>query len=219
MAGKIVKLENFLKNIDFFIEEAKALKIFVYPTDTIYGIWWIFPDTLKKVYKIKQRPTSKKVSIIWPKVYENLNKVLEDLPVVIDKKIKSQLYKVIYNLRNKWEWWTIIWYIKSNRFFQTTAKNKNIKFYLDDFIRQVYKDNTLWVRILNHPFQEFVDKLWKPFITTSANISWEEVIRKIDDLPEQIYDKVDWIIDWGILDGKPSVLIDVKENEVKIIER
>jgi len=35
---KIVKLDDFLDNKDFYINEAKAGKIFIYPTDTIYGI-------------------------------------------------------------------------------------------------------------------------------------------------------------------------------------
>lgn len=35
---KYITLEYFLQHTDFFVAEAKAGKIFVYPTDTIYGI-------------------------------------------------------------------------------------------------------------------------------------------------------------------------------------
>jgi tRNA A37 threonylcarbamoyladenosine synthetase subunit TsaC/SUA5/YrdC len=35
---KTIQLNNFLHQQDFFIAEAKAGKLFVYPTDTVYGI-------------------------------------------------------------------------------------------------------------------------------------------------------------------------------------
>jgi tRNA A37 threonylcarbamoyladenosine synthetase subunit TsaC/SUA5/YrdC len=35
---KTISLEEFLQQQDFYISEANAGKIFVYPTDTIYGI-------------------------------------------------------------------------------------------------------------------------------------------------------------------------------------
>jgi tRNA A37 threonylcarbamoyladenosine synthetase subunit TsaC/SUA5/YrdC len=62
--GKIISFKEFLENLDFFVQEAEKGKIFVYPTDTVYGIGGIFPDTLEKVFEIKKRPKNKKVSII-----------------------------------------------------------------------------------------------------------------------------------------------------------
>jgi tRNA A37 threonylcarbamoyladenosine synthetase subunit TsaC/SUA5/YrdC len=35
---KIIQLDDFLAQKDIYIAEAKSGKIFVYPTDTIYGI-------------------------------------------------------------------------------------------------------------------------------------------------------------------------------------
>ena len=209
MSQKIVNQKDFLKNIDFFLQEAKAWKIFVYPTDTVYWIWWIFPETLEKVYKIKQRPLDKKVSIIRPKIWKIWEDFLYNLPLKIPDHMIIWLSNVVEDLRKKWKGWTIIWKIHHRIFWVC----------LNDFARQIYKDNTLWVRILNHPFQRFVNRLWEPFITTSANISWEKVIRKISDLPDQIYDKVDWIIDGGVLNGRPSVLIKIIWTRFKVEER
>jgi tRNA A37 threonylcarbamoyladenosine synthetase subunit TsaC/SUA5/YrdC len=70
------------------------------------------------------------------------------------------------------------------------------------------------VRIIKHPFQKFVERLWEPFITTSCNIAGEPVIIDIKDIPEEIASKVDYIVDWGIGWGKPSVLIDFVSNKV-----
>ena len=42
--SKIIKFEDFMNNIDFYVWEAKAWKVFIYPTDTIYGIWAIWNE-------------------------------------------------------------------------------------------------------------------------------------------------------------------------------
>lgn len=53
--------------MDFFIAEAKAGKIFVYPTDTMYGIGALYtPENAEKVYAIKKRDEKKMFSIIAP---------------------------------------------------------------------------------------------------------------------------------------------------------
>ena len=64
---KIILLEDFLQQKDFYIDEAKAGKIFVYPTDTIYGIGGTYtPENVEKVFTIKPRDTKKMFSIIAP---------------------------------------------------------------------------------------------------------------------------------------------------------
>jgi tRNA A37 threonylcarbamoyladenosine synthetase subunit TsaC/SUA5/YrdC len=72
---KNITLQTFLENIDFFIAEAKAGKIFVYPTDTIYGIGAIYtPENLEKIYAIKKRGEKKQVSIIAP----SFNRIMQN---------------------------------------------------------------------------------------------------------------------------------------------
>jgi len=64
---KNITLQTFLEHIDFFIAEAKAGKIFVYPTDTIYGIGCIYTlENVEKIYAIKKRDEKKMFSIIAP---------------------------------------------------------------------------------------------------------------------------------------------------------
>ena len=58
--SKIIKFEDFMNNIDFYVSEAKAWKIFIYPTDTIYGIWAIWnKKKKKKIAEIKHRNRNK----------------------------------------------------------------------------------------------------------------------------------------------------------------
>jgi L-threonylcarbamoyladenylate synthase len=64
---KNITLQTFLENMDFFIAEAKAGKIFVYPTDTIYGIGCIYTlENVEKIYAIKKRDQRKMFSVIAP---------------------------------------------------------------------------------------------------------------------------------------------------------
>jgi len=175
---KKITLEEFLQNMDFYISEAKTGKIFIYPTDTIYGIGWIFrDDVVNKIYEIKNRPPQKLFPIIMP-----------SFQYMID-------------------------------FYQTNKIEEELKNYLNQYhgVMYIFDYNKPWARIIKHPFQAFVTELWVPFITTSCNISGQAPIAEITKLPTEISDQADYVIDGGVLAGKPSVLIDLVEN--KVIER
>lgn len=73
------------------------------------------------------------------------------------------------------------------------------------------------IRIIKHSFQNFVEKLWIPFITTSVNLSGDVAATQIDLINTEIADNVDYIIDDWICVWKPSVLIDFVDD--KVIER
>ncbi len=174
---KTIALEDFLQQKDFYVQEAEAGKIFIYPTDTIYGIWAIYtPENIAKIFSIKKRDEKKMFSIIAP----DFDRIHEHYPEKDIEKLKEYL----------------------NTYHGIT--------YIFDYTQP-------WVRILKHPIQEFVKKLSKPFITTSCNIAGEPVVIDIKNIPQEIADKVDYIIDGGTGWGKPSVLIDFVSN--KVIER
>lgn len=67
--AKTYSRSEFLEQQEFFLEEAQKNKIFVYPTDTIYGIGTIGTEENKeKINRIKQRPADKVLSTIAPSV-------------------------------------------------------------------------------------------------------------------------------------------------------
>ena len=204
---KKISQDYFFDNLDFFIQEAKNGKIFVYPTDTIYWIWWIFDLTLQKVYEIKQRPKNKKVSVIVPSKNSNLEETVKNTPLNLNVDI-NKLVKVLQNIWDQWKWFTIVWKMKEDYFNSLASGTKKI-----------YQDKTLWVRILNSKFQLFVNKLSLPFITTSANLSGESVITNIDELPLAILEKVDYVIDWWKLLWDPSIIVDITSWDIKLIYR
>lgn len=174
---KKISLEDLLTNQENFIAEAKAGKIFVYPTDTVYGIGSIYsPENVDKIFAIKKRDQQKMFSIIAP----NFTRIQKEFPHANIETLQKHL---------------------TNYHGVTYIFNYGIP----------------GIRIIKHPFQNLVEALGEPFITTSCNISGEPIITDIKNLPQEIADHVDYIIDGGILGGKPSVLIDLVAD--KIIER
>jgi tRNA A37 threonylcarbamoyladenosine synthetase subunit TsaC/SUA5/YrdC len=85
---KIISLNDFLQQQDFYISEAEAGKIFVYPTDTVYGIGAVHtPENVEKIFVIKQRDIKKMFSIIAP----NFGRIAENFPQADIGKMKEQL--------------------------------------------------------------------------------------------------------------------------------
>ncbi len=174
---QLITLDQFLENQAFFIQEAKSGKTFIYPTDTVYGIGWIYtPDMVNKIFAIKPRDVKKMFSIIAP----NFDWIWKEYP---------------------------------------EANIEALKIYLQNYhgVTYIFSYETPGVRIIKHPFQTFVENLSEPFITTSCNIAGEPIITNTQNIPAELSDRVDYIIDGWMLDGRPSVLIDLVEN--KIIER
>ncbi|MEK6934444.1 MAG: Sua5/YciO/YrdC/YwlC family protein [Nanoarchaeota archaeon] len=93
----IISKQEFLKNKKFYLNKIKNGSIFIYPTDTIYGLGAILnKKNSNKIRKIKQR-TNKPFSIIVPSkkwIKENCitNRNIKKLP---------GKYTLILNLKNK----------------------------------------------------------------------------------------------------------------------
>jgi len=187
---KFVSKYNLLQNQEFYLNEIKAGKIFIYPTDTIYGIGCdaTNSESVLKIRKIKNRDTSPfsviapskswiKKNCYVPKEYE---KFLDKLP---------GKYTLIFKMKNK----------------KSISKNKVIG-----------NLNSLGVRIPHHWFTKFLSNHKIVFITTSANISKSPTIKSTKGLPDSIKNQIDYIINDGVLDNPPSTIIDFTKG-AKII--
>ena len=181
--GEIISFYQFSHQRDFFIEEALQNKIFVYPTDTLYGIGGVFNHkNIEKINLMKGRNTSKKLTIIAPSFERMFENFYVKNPEYVLKAFE-EYHGVTYILEPRNPSWEYSLY------------------------ETAYDDNTIGVRIIKHPFQDFVTTLWVPFIATSANFSAGPNIHTIHELNECISSTADYIIDGNEVYGIPSVII------------
>jgi L-threonylcarbamoyladenylate synthase len=162
-----------------------AGKIFIYPTDTIYGIGCdaTNQESVNKIKEIKQRDKDKPISIIapskeWIKQHCIINQELD-----IDKYLPGP-YTLILKKQDP------------------------------NFMNHISNTDSLGIRIPNNNFCKQIQKANKPFVTTSINIAGESPYTQIKQIPKQIKNQVDHIIEQGGLSGHPSTLV-INGKEIK----
>ena len=157
-------------------------KIFIYPTDTIYGLGCdaTNKESVDKIREIKKRD-NKPFSVIAPSfewIEENC---------LVDTDLSKYLpgpYTIILKKKNP------------------------------SFLIWVSNTDSIGVRVPDNSFCKKIQKTGVPFITTSVNLAGEPFATKISEIKEEIKNKVDFIIDIGELNGKPSTLV-IGGKEVK----
>lgn len=186
---KYVSLESVLQNPKPWMEKILAWAMFIYPTDTIYWIWWIINlDMISRINSFKNRPNSKSFSIIAPS-YDRVDTHCQcEKPfATIWSKMKEQ-YAPNRGM-------TLI----------TPIRKEN-----SNYFSWLSQTQTIWIRILDHPFQAIVEILWEPIITTSANISGEKSISSFEDLSQDQRNSIDFFIWQWVIDWEWSIIIDTQ---------
>lgn len=176
--------EGYIKeNKEAIIKEILAGKIFIYPTDTIYGIGCnaLNEDSVNKIRKLKQRKI-KPFSVIAP----SLSWIKDNCE--LSEMAKDSLSKLPgpYTLFLK-------------------LKNGSV---LPEMVNPL-DNGTVGVRIPKHWFVDILAEVDLPFITTSVNVSGMPYMTSLDDLDETIKNNVDFIINEGEIRGTESVKIDL----------
>ena len=141
--------------------------IILYPTDTIWGIGCdaTNEEAVKKIYELKKRSKSKALIILISE-YANIYKLLDQLsPNAFDYMNTSEPTTVIFN------------------------NVKNISKYA------TAKDGSAAIRLANDIFcKKIINKLGKPIISTSANISGEKNPKSFAEINEDLKKNVDYIV-------------------------
>jgi len=99
--SRVVKKQELFDKIDFFINEMNSGKIFIYPTDTIYGIWCDATnrESINKIKEIKNRD-NKPLSVIVPSFdWIKENCIINDSKLLKIKKVLPWAYTFILNLK------------------------------------------------------------------------------------------------------------------------
>jgi len=156
-------------------EVAKAFKIvqdggiILYPTDTIWGIGCDATNTeaVQKIYRLKQRDETKSMIILLD-TDNKLPSYISDVP------------DLAYDLME----------FAENPLTLVMPGAKNISPAL------ISSDGSIGVRVSGHPFcQQLIQRLRKPLVSTSANISGKPSPQYFSQINQEIIDGVNYVVD------------------------
>ena len=156
-------------------EVAKALKIvqeggiILYPTDTIWGIGCDATNTeaVQKIYRLKQRDEAKSMIIL------------------LDTENKLESYVQEVNALA----YDLIEYAE-NPLTLVMPGARNISPAL------IAPDGSIGIRVTSHQFcQQLIQRLRKPLVSTSANISGKPSPQYFSQIDQEIIDGVDYVVD------------------------
>ena len=179
--------------------------IILYPTDTIWGIGCdaTNAEAVAKIYKLKQR-TETQSMIVLMNGEKMMYNVFKDIPEVA---------------------WQIIDLSDSND--GELAKQNPTTLILDNprnvAPNIISADNSLGVRIVKEPFCfKLMEKMKKPLVSTSANISGKPTPIAFKDISPEIIKGVDYVVNLHRekIGGKPSTIIKLtNDSQVKVIRK
>ena len=193
------------------VQALREGKVILYPTDTIWGLGCdaTNPEAVRRIYEIKHRDDSKSLVLLACDL-DQIARYIKEIPsmaidlVEVNDKPMTLIYPGAITYPAPEEGQT----------------PKADKFHLA--YNTVAEDGSVGIRI---PMMDFcvnmAQKLSRPIVSTSANISGQPSPRKFKDIPEEITSAVDYIVDPRIeahSTGEASQIIKIGlDGEVKII--
>ena len=193
------KLYDWKKEInnDELEEVAEIIRnggVVIFPTETVYGIGGnaLNTETIKKIYEVKKRPSSKPLSILV-KDKDEIEKYAQ-ITSEIEKKIIDNFMPGPITLVLK--------------------KKENV---IPDIVTS--GNDTIGVRIPNNNIIAQVLKSCSlPIAAPSANISGQPSSTKLEDVIDDFNGKVDAMIDGGECTEKvSSTVVQVVDGKVRIL--
>lgn len=165
--------------------------VIAYPTDTTYGIGCDIFNTkgVKRIYQIKQRDPKKPFSFICSDLSDVAN------------------YAQVSNFAFK----TMRRHLPGPYTFVLEATRV-----VPDLLTT--RQKTVGVRIPDNAItQAIVRELGHPLVTTSANISGDDVMDDPLAIQERLGRMLDIVIDGGVLPGDPSTVISLIDDSVEVL--
>ena len=167
--------------------------ILIYPTDTVYGIGCSVENkhAIEKIYLIKRQRQDKPFSF-----------VCSDLKHISEyARVSDPAFKVMKHLIPG-----------PYTFILPAAKMKHLPKIL------VSRRKTVGIRVPNSPITlNLVHKLGHPILSTSVSFENGELINDPELIIRQFNNQVDMIIDGGVLTSDPSSVIDLTEEEPRLV--
>ncbi|WP_345950974.1 MULTISPECIES: L-threonylcarbamoyladenylate synthase [unclassified Mucilaginibacter] len=158
--------------------------IILYPTDTIWGLGCDATNTeaIEKIYKLKQRAQEKSMIVLLD-TENKLESYIREVPAIAYDLIE----------------------FAENPLTLVMPGAKNLPPAL------IAEDGSIGVRVSKHPFcQQLIQRLRKPLVSTSANISGQPSPQNFQQISPEIIDGVDYVVDIDQHDlsaKKPSTIM------------
>ncbi|MDO3376675.1 L-threonylcarbamoyladenylate synthase [Geoalkalibacter halelectricus] len=177
--------------INQVVEKLKQGGVIAYPTDTTYGIGCdIFNKKgVKNIFQIKKRDLRKPFSFICADLSDVSN--------------YAQVSNFAFKIMKRHLPGPYTFVLEATRIVPDSL---------------VTKQKTVGIRIPENPIAlSIVRALGHPLVTTSANISGEDVYHDPLDIEEHLGRMLDLVIDGGILRGDPSTVISLIGDRVEVL--
>jgi len=188
---KVWEPEDLLKAI----EVLQRGGVFLYPTDTIWGIGCdaTNPQAVEKVYRIKERPDGKSMLILVANI-EMAEEYTEDTPNLTWQVMKEALDPL-----------TLIFPHARNLAVNLPAP-----------------DGSIGIRLPKDQFcLELIRIFGKPIVSSSANRSHEMPPRLYHDISQEFIGSVDYVVKWrqdDLKPGTPSTVVKIdSDGEMEMI--
>jgi tRNA threonylcarbamoyl adenosine modification protein (Sua5/YciO/YrdC/YwlC family) len=183
---------EFLEDVEGYIEQMMNGAIFIYPTDTIYGLGC---DARKNSSVQRVRSIKSSYGSMFSVIAPSKDWIRKNL------KVKPEHEAWLKKLPGPY---TLIFEIKDPECVAPAVNPVN---------------KTLGVRIPDNWFSKVVAQAGFPIITTSLNVHGQAPITSIKEVPMNMQHMVDFGIDDGVIKGKPSTIVDLTNKSPKVTER
>ena len=180
---------NDPNSVDTFINALKNNQIIAYPTDTIYGLGTDINNNkgIDRINSIKMRKQPMSIALGSFEVIKNNINAEDETLIKIEEILKDGSTCIV----------------------QYNPGSLNDK---------IAKDGKIGFRIPNHDYLKSVlTKYQKPITTTSINETGSVPLYIPDEIEEKFGDKIDLLIDDGIIQNNPSKIFMFEADEAKQI--
>lgn len=181
---KRISKPEFEKNKFKYMNDIKEGAVFIYPTDTTYGIGCVVSE-IDSISRLREAKNAEHpFSIIAPNkewIYQNFE---------LDNNAKKEIEE---KLPGKY---TLILKLKNSSFLPKNITNGKEK---------------VSVRMLGHWFQSFVEELEEPLVVTSITRKGQTFVDNLDDVHTEIHKNTLFAIEEGNIPGEVSTLIDLSK--------
>ena len=188
-------MNTFDQEVELCVKLLSEGKVFIYPTDTIWGIGCDATNAkaIDKIFKIKNRPAGKGLIILVDTVERIKDYVKNPSPIAADliKAAKNPL-SIIYK--------------------DSMGLAKNLS-----------GDGSVCIRVTTNEFcKEVIRRLGRPITSTSANLSGEPSPSNFVDISENMKNSADYVVSLYhevIVKPKASTIIKINDDNTFEIVR